>query len=66
MSSLFVNDYSRICSNDGSEFVLESKVLPKSFPNNLNYSARIVETIIQYLYFKYANAKKNINKLPAF
>ena len=60
------NDYSRIYSNDGSEFVLESKVIPKAFPTNLPYPAKIVETIIQYLHYKHFNLKKNLNKLTPF
>jgi|JI6StandDraft_1071083.scaffolds.fasta_scaffold1193883_2 hypothetical protein len=59
-------DYTRIYSNDGSEFVAETRVVPKGFPTNLNYPAKIVETIISYLYFKFHNARKNLNKLPAF
>jgi len=66
MASLTINDYTRIYSNDGNEFVLEKAVLPKSFPINLNYSGKIVETIIQYLYYKTVNFKKNLNKLPEF
>jgi hypothetical protein len=60
------NDYSRIYSNDGNEFVLESKIIPKGFPTNLGYSAKIVETIIQYLHYKHFNLKKNLNKVAPF
>lgn len=60
------SDYSRIYSNDGSEFVLESKFIPNGFPHDLPYSAKIVETIIQYLHYKHFNLKKNINKLTPF
>jgi hypothetical protein len=63
---LSVSDYTRIYSNDGNEFVLESRVVPKNLPTNLNYPAKIVECIIQYLYYKFINAKNNINKLPGF
>jgi hypothetical protein len=40
--SLSVNDYTRIYSNDGSEFVIEVKIVPKGFPTKLNYSSPIV------------------------
>jgi hypothetical protein len=43
--------------------VIESKVIPKNFPTSLAYSAKIVETIIQYLHYKHINQKKNLNKL---
>jgi hypothetical protein len=46
--------------------VIENRIIPKGLPSNLNYSAKIVETIIQYLHFKYYNSKKNLNKLPNF
>jgi hypothetical protein len=64
--SLTVHDYTRLYSNDGNEFVIESRVIPKNFPSNLGYSAKIVETIIQYLHYKNINLKKNLNKLPSF
>jgi hypothetical protein len=60
------NDYSRIYSNDGNDFVLESKIIPKGFPSSLPYSAKIVETIIQYLHYRHFNLKKNLNKLTPF
>ena len=46
--------------------MIESRIIPKGLPNNLNYSAKIVETIIKYLHFKHYNSKKNVNKLPNF
>lgn len=64
--SLTLSDYTRIYSNDGCDFLAESRVVPKTFPTMLNYPAKIVETIISYLYFKYHNSKKNPNKLPQF
>jgi len=64
--SLTVADYTRIYSKDGHEFTAETRVVPKSFPTSLNYSAKIVETIISYLYFKYHNSKRSLNKLPQF
>ena len=63
---LGINEYTKIYSNDGYEFFAENRVIPKGFPVQLNYPAKIVETIISYLYFKYHNAKKNLNKLPTF
>ena len=44
----------------------ENRVVPKGFPSQLKYPAKIVETIVSYLYFKYHNNKKNLQKLPAF
>ena len=64
--SLSVADYTRINSKDGHEFITETRVVPKGFPTNLNYSAKIVETIISYLYFKHHNSKRSLNKLPPF
>lgn len=63
---LALSDYTRIYSNDGCDFLAESRVVPKNFPTMLNYSAKIVETIISYLYFKFHNMKKHPNKLPPF
>ena len=64
--SLTVADYTRIYSKDGHEFVAESRVVPKGFPTTLHYSAKIVETIISYLYFKHQNSKRSLSKLPPF
>lgn len=63
---LSLSDYTRIYSSDGSDFMAESRVIPKNFPSVLNYPSKIVETIISYLYFKFHNSKKHPNKLPAF
>jgi hypothetical protein len=62
--SLTLADYTRISSSDGFDFFTESRVVPKGFPSHLNYPAKITETIISYLYFKFHNARKS--KLPAF
>ena len=65
-STISASDFMRIYSNDGNEFVIENRIIPKGLPCNLNYSAKIVETIIQYLHFKHYNSKKSIQKLPSF
>jgi hypothetical protein len=46
--------------------VVENKILPKGFPLELQYSEKIVETIVQYLHFKSINFGKNPSKLPKF
>jgi hypothetical protein len=61
-----INDYIKIVSSDGFEFILETKLLPKSFPSTLNYPAKIIETIIQYLHYRCLNGKRNLNRLPNF
>ena len=64
--TLTVADYVRIQSSEGSEFVVQGKIVPKGFPTTLAYPPAIVETIIQYLYYKNLNGKKNIHKIPPF
>lgn len=59
-------DYRKLVSNDGFEFIVESKVLPKGFPQDLKYSAKIVENIVQYLYYRSLNCHKLPSKLPSF
>lgn len=45
---------------------MDNKILPKGFPSELQYSEKIVETIVQYLHYKSINQGKNLNKLPKF
>ena len=45
---------------------MESKVIPKGFPTDLDHSAKIVETLIKYLYFRHLNYRRSLNKLPEF
>ena len=40
--SLTANDYTKISSADGHEFVAENRVVPKGFPSTLKYPAKIV------------------------
>lgn len=64
--SLSVSDFSTVTSKDGESFVLETKLLPSKFQPNMPYSAKIVEKIIEYLYYKHMYQSVGHKKLPSF
>lgn len=59
-------DYKTLTSIDGFSFVVESKLIPGNFGQNLPYESKIVETLIQYLHFRYLNMGKQPKSLPKF
>lgn len=64
--SLSASDFTTLTSKDGQQFIIETKVIPSKMGTALNYPAKIVQKIIEYLYFKYMYQSAIHKKIPNF